>query len=72
MGRVKCDHIKRLITLTSDNIKRLSLYFEILEFKAIILCKVNHGTISFMDLDQGSEKIIFELVLTTFEPSAIF
>jgi hypothetical protein len=26
MGRVKCDHIKRLITLTSDNIKRLSLY----------------------------------------------
>jgi hypothetical protein len=27
MGRVKCDHIKRLITLTSDNIKRLSLYF---------------------------------------------
>ncbi len=27
MGRVKCDHIKRLITLTGDNIKRLSLYF---------------------------------------------
>ncbi len=27
MGRVNCDHIKRLITLTSDNIKRLSLYF---------------------------------------------
>ncbi len=26
MGRVKCDHIKRLITLTTDNIKRLSLY----------------------------------------------
>ena len=26
MGRLKCDHIKRLITLTSDNIKRLSLY----------------------------------------------
>ncbi len=26
MGRVKCDHIKRLITLTSDNIKRFSLY----------------------------------------------
>jgi hypothetical protein len=26
MGRAKCDHIKRLITLTSDNIKRLSLY----------------------------------------------
>ncbi len=26
MGRVKCDHIKRLITLTSDNIRRLSLY----------------------------------------------
>ncbi len=26
MGRVKCDHIKMLITLTSDNIKRLSLY----------------------------------------------
>ncbi len=25
MRRVKCDHIKRLITLTSDNIKRLSL-----------------------------------------------
>ncbi len=25
MGRVKCDHIKRLITLTSDNIKQLSL-----------------------------------------------
>ncbi len=24
MGRTKCDHIKRLITLTSDNIKRLS------------------------------------------------
>jgi hypothetical protein len=29
MGRVKCDHIKRLITLTSDNIKRLSLYNEL-------------------------------------------
>ncbi len=28
MGRVKCDHIKRLITLTSDNIKRLSLYYK--------------------------------------------
>ena len=26
MGHLKCDHIKRLITLTSDNIKRLSLY----------------------------------------------
>ncbi len=26
MGRLKCDHIKRLITLTSDNIKRLSMY----------------------------------------------
>ncbi len=26
MVPVKCDHIKRLITLTSDNIKRLSLY----------------------------------------------
>jgi hypothetical protein len=26
MGRVNCDHIKRLITLTSDNITRLSLY----------------------------------------------
>jgi hypothetical protein len=26
MGRVKCDHIKRLITLTGDDIKRLSLY----------------------------------------------
>jgi hypothetical protein len=25
MGRVKCDHIKRLITLTSDNIKRIFL-----------------------------------------------
>ena len=23
----ECDHIKRLITLTSDNIKRLSLYY---------------------------------------------
>jgi hypothetical protein len=27
MGHVKCDYNKRLITLTSDNIKRLSLYF---------------------------------------------
>ena len=27
MGHLKYDHIKRLITLTSDNIKRLSLYF---------------------------------------------
>jgi hypothetical protein len=27
MGRVKCDHIKRLITLISDNLKRLSLYY---------------------------------------------
>jgi hypothetical protein len=26
MGNVKCDHIRRLMTLTSDNIKRLSLY----------------------------------------------
>ncbi len=26
MGGVKCDHIKRLITLTSDKIKRLTLY----------------------------------------------
>ena len=25
MGRLKCDHIKRLILLTSGNIKRLSL-----------------------------------------------
>ncbi len=29
MGRVKCDHIKRLITLISDNIKRLSLYYDV-------------------------------------------
>jgi hypothetical protein len=27
---MNCDHIKRLVTLTSDNIKRLSLYFKIL------------------------------------------
>jgi hypothetical protein len=26
MGHVKCDHIKRMITFTSDNLKRLSLY----------------------------------------------
>ena len=26
MGRLRNDHIKRLITLTSDNTKRLSLY----------------------------------------------
>jgi hypothetical protein len=32
MGGVKCDHIKRLITLTSDNIKWLSLFFN---------CKLN-------------------------------
>ncbi len=30
MGHVKCDYIKRLITLTSDNIKRLSLYLNLL------------------------------------------
>ncbi len=29
MGRVKCDHIKQQTTLTSDNIKRLSLYLNI-------------------------------------------
>ncbi len=29
MGRVEGDHIKWLITLTSDNIKRLSLYLSI-------------------------------------------
>ncbi len=34
MGRVKCDQIKRLITLTSGNIKRLSLY----KGRATILC----------------------------------
>jgi hypothetical protein len=28
MGRVEGDHIKRLITLTSANIKRLSLYIQ--------------------------------------------
>jgi len=28
-GTLKCDHIKRLITLTSDNNERLSLYNEI-------------------------------------------
>ncbi len=28
MGRVEGDHIKRLITFTSDNIKRLSLYYK--------------------------------------------
>ena len=27
MGFLKCDHIKELITLTSDNIKRFSLLF---------------------------------------------
>ena len=26
---LKCDHIKRLITLTSDNIKRLLLYMKL-------------------------------------------
>ncbi len=26
MGRLEGDHIKRLLTITSDNIKRLSLY----------------------------------------------
>ena len=30
MGILKCDHIKRLITLTSDYIKRLSLYIVLL------------------------------------------
>jgi hypothetical protein len=28
MGRAQCDHIKRLITLTSDNIMQLLLYFQ--------------------------------------------
>jgi hypothetical protein len=27
MGRMNCDYIKRLMTLTSDNIMRLSLHF---------------------------------------------
>ncbi len=26
MGRIKCDHIKLQLTLTTDNIKRLSLH----------------------------------------------
>ena len=30
MGRFKCDHIKQLITLASDNIKWLSLYIHVL------------------------------------------
>ncbi len=46
MGRVEVDHIKRLITLTSDNIKRLSLYNR----KKIIvgegpLAKIKYGSI---------------------------
>ncbi len=28
MGLLKCDHIKRLISLTGDYIKRLSLYLD--------------------------------------------
>jgi hypothetical protein len=31
MGQVKCDHIKRLITFTSDNNKRLSMYLKLIE-----------------------------------------
>jgi hypothetical protein len=31
-GISKCDHIKWLITVTSDNIKRLSLYLEFEDF----------------------------------------
>ncbi len=32
MGRMDCDHIERLITLASDNIKQLSLYYHITKY----------------------------------------
>jgi hypothetical protein len=35
-GTVNCDHIKRITTLTSDNIKRLSLYFIFLDLSFLI------------------------------------
>jgi hypothetical protein len=38
MGHVKCDYNKRLITLTSDNIKRLSLYLPFFELCFFELC----------------------------------
>ncbi len=40
---MKCDHIKRMITLTGDNIKRLSLYFYFdRNSKFIILVEEKH------------------------------
>ncbi len=43
MGRVKCDHIKRLITLTSDNIKRLSLYLDFTHSEVYNLKKMENS-----------------------------
>ncbi len=44
MGRAKFDHIKRLLTLTSDNIKRLSLYY-IHTSKVVLECHYNFSTL---------------------------
>ena len=38
MARLKCDHVKWLITLTSDNIKQLSLYSLINVIKWSFIC----------------------------------
>ncbi len=42
---MKCDHNKRMITLTSDNIKRLSLYLFQNRTKDITFFSVNFKTL---------------------------
>ncbi len=41
-------------------------------YVCVFLFALSFNTVSFMNLDQGSEIIIFDSILTTFEVSSIF
>jgi hypothetical protein len=60
MGRVKCDHIKRLITLTSDNIKRLSLYCDsfIISLELVVVVVVAAASQMYAEVDTLEDQLM--------------
>ncbi len=58
---MKSDHIKWMITLTGDNIKRLSLYLEIKIFKIRTICNLIQNHVGLFKLQNKNRLIILNI-----------
>jgi len=68
MGHLKCDHIKRLLTLTSDYIKRSALdkctnFREILEAHCLKIIRIRYSLESFLELTRNVRLVGFGRLL---------